>query len=80
MKKDYDSEVSKRQTAANCAMAYLANAGVAITELDEALPIVADMVLAYLNGGADKSGDAGVADGGSEEGAGGNTGDEDIPF
>ena len=39
MKKDnYDPEVGKRQTAANCAMSYLANAGVTMQELETNLP------------------------------------------
>ena len=80
MKKDYDPEVSKRQTAANCAMAYLANAGVAITELEEALPIVADVVLRYLNGGAAKSDDVSGMGEPSDAGSGGDTADDDIPF
>ncbi len=82
MKKEstYDPEVGKRQTAANCAMSYLADAGVTMDELATHFPTVAGVVLDYLNGGAPKSADAGVADSGSEEGAGGNTGDDDIPF
>jgi hypothetical protein len=80
MKKDnYDPEVGKRQTACNCAMSYLANAGVTITELETNLPVVADMVLAYLNGGAPKS-DAGVPDKGSEASADGDPGAESEEF
>lgn len=81
MKKDsYDPEVGKRQTAANCAMSYLANAGVSIAELDEGLPVVADMVLRYLNGGAPKSTDVSGDGSPSDESAGGDTADDDIPF
>lgn len=79
MKKDYDPEVSKRQTAANCAMSYLANAGVTVAELESNFPTVADIVMAYLNGGAAKSADVSGVDSTGDEGAG-SVPDEDFGF
>jgi hypothetical protein len=79
MKKDFDPELSKRQTSANCAMAYCGNAGMTPDELKAMFPVIADIVLDYLNGGAPKS-DAGVASEGGTEGAASGAGDDDIPF
>lgn len=75
VKKDYDPEVSKRQTAANCAMSYLSNAGVTVEELSTHFPTVAGIVMEYLNG-APKS-DTGASDSGSSEVA---ASDEDFGF
>lgn len=68
MKKDYDPETSKKQTACNCAMQYCGNAGMTLEDLKTFFPQVADLVLEYLNGEAPKS-DTGMADGGSEASA-----------
>jgi hypothetical protein len=59
-------------------MSYLANAGVTVAELESNFSTVADIVLSYINGGAAKSGDAGVPDSGSEETTGSNY--DDIEF
>lgn len=77
-KDDYDPEVGKRQTAANCAMQFFANAGATIDDLDANFDTVANIVLKFVNGGAPKS-DDGKSDGSSGAGAGSQT-DEEFDF
>lgn len=69
-KSDYDPAVGMRQTGANCAMAFCANAGMTLEDLKVNFPIVADMVVDYVKGPAK----------GDDSGSSSGTGDADIPF
>lgn len=77
MKKDYDPELSKKQTSANCAMQYCGNAGMTLEDLKTFFPQVAAIVFDYLNSDAPKSGNAGVADSGGEASSMGDVADQD---
>lgn len=83
MKKDYDSETSKRQTAANVAgniMSKVVEAGgLDLDKFAIVYPVVADIVLSFLNGGAAKSADTSGMDSTGPEEAGGVP-DEDFGF
>lgn len=48
-KSDYDPEVGKRQTAANCAANYLAQQNLTVEDFKNAFPQVADAVYAWVN-------------------------------
>ena len=81
-KSDYDPEVGKRQTAANVAAAIIGQRtqgmGIVMDDLDELSTIfktIADVVYGWVNEKQAKS-DDGVADGGSNEGAGSKGDDE----
>jgi hypothetical protein len=74
-KSDYDPEIGKRQTAANCATQFLARQeGMTTDEFALLFPAVADVVLKWVD---TKGSVAGVAGGGGEAGTGG---DSAIPF
>lgn len=72
-KSDYDPEIGKRQTAANCAMQFFANQGATIGDLENGFGLVAGIVLNWIN--EKPKSDAGVSGGGSEE----DTGSDGIP-
>lgn len=74
-KDDYDPEVGKRQTAANCAMDFFANQGATIADLEANFETVANIVLDFVNGGAPKSDNGGADSAGSED-----FGSEDVDF
>lgn len=76
-KDDYDPEVGKRQTAANCATQFLARQeGMSVDEFVLVFPVVADAVLKFVN---DKGSLATVSLEGSEPLAMGDA-DEDFGF
>jgi hypothetical protein len=74
-KSDYDPEVGKRQTAANCATQFLARQeGMTTDEFALLFPVIADVVLKWVD---TKGSLAVVADIGGAPSAGG---DSDIEF
>lgn len=75
MKKDnYDPEVGKRQTAANCAMQFFANQeGVTVGDLETSFATVADIVFNYVNGQP-------KSDAGGTDEAGGDDPDGEFDF
>lgn len=87
-KDDYDPEVGKRQTAANCAMSYCAQQKLTLDEIAVTFPAVADIVLKWVNEKPDATFQQAHTDGHGEDG--GDAGsfaatapideDDDCPF